>query len=90
MTREVEFKSILFKAPGHGGWTFATVPARLAPRTNAGWGRIPVVAKVDGREWRTSLWREQSGRTLLPVPREIRGTKGDGDLVDVRLVFNPD
>jgi hypothetical protein len=53
-----------------------------------GWGRSTVVATVDGNEWKASVWREKSGRTLLPVPKAARGEKGDGDTVTVRLAFN--
>lgn len=88
MTHEVEFESLLFRVAGKGGWTFATVPEHCAPQATEAWGRTPVIATVDGREWRTSVWRERSGRTLLPVPRQIRGTKGGGDAVRVRLRFN--
>jgi hypothetical protein len=46
-----------------------------------------VIATVDGHRWKTSVWREKSGRTLLPVPKAARGTKGDGDTVQVTLEF---
>ena len=85
---EVEFSSMLFRVPGKGGWTFAPVPEELAPPVTEGWGRTPVEAVVDGREWKTSVWRDRNGRTLLPVPKSIRGAKEDGDVVDVRLRFS--
>lgn len=84
----VEFSSRLFRVPGKGGWTFATVPKHRAPPVSHGWGRTSVVAVVDGYRWKTSVWRERSGRTLLPVPKAARGTKGDGDRVKVRLEFD--
>lgn len=84
---KVEFTSTLFRVPGKGGWTFATVPERHAPSRWLAWGRTPVMAVVDGRRWRTSVWREKSGRILLPVPKSIRGEKGNGDRVQVRLEF---
>jgi len=84
----VEFTSRLFRAPGKGGWTFATVPERHAPPVRHAWGRTPVVATVERHRWRTSVWREKSGRTLLPVPKKARGEKGDGDRVTVRLEFD--
>lgn len=87
MVHEVEFSSTLFRVPGKGGWTFAPVPEECAPPVTEGWGRTPVVAVVDGREWTTSVWRERTGRTLLPVPAAIRGSKGDGSSVHVRLRF---
>ncbi len=81
------FTSSLFRIPGKGGWTFATVPEASAPPVRHAWGRTPVVATVDGHQWRTSVWRERLGRTLLPVPKSARGTKGHGDEVEVRLEF---
>ena len=80
-----EFTAELFTYPGKGGWTFATVPERYAPPVTQGWGRTPVEATVDGRAWKTSVWRERSGRTLLPVPRHVRAGKEHGDVVQVTL-----
>jgi hypothetical protein len=83
------FTSTLFRSSeGAGAWTFVAVPERHAPPVQHGWGRTGVVATVDGHRWRTSVWREKSGRTLLPVPKAVRGAKGDGDRVRVVLEFN--
>jgi hypothetical protein len=81
------FTATLLRVPGKGGWTFVEVPARHAPAARHAWGRAPVVATVDGHRWATSVWRERSGRTLLPVPKAARGAKGHGDRVRVRLEF---
>jgi hypothetical protein len=82
------FTAKLFRVPGKGGWTFATVPKRHAPPVMHGWGRSTVLATVDGYQWKTSVWREKSGRTLLPVPKAARGEKEHGDTVTVRLEFS--
>jgi hypothetical protein len=82
----VSFEAKLFRYPGPGGWTFAPIPDRHAPPVTEGWGRTPVRARVDGRDWETSVWRDKKLGTLLPVPKAIRGTKGDGDLVEVELL----
>ena len=87
MSYEVEFESTLFTMEGKGGWTFAPVPEECAPSRTEAWGRASVLATVEGRSWSTSVWRERSGRTLLPVPKAIRGAKGHGDTVKVRLVY---
>jgi hypothetical protein len=79
------FKSKLFRYPGPGGWTFATIPERHAPPVTHGWGRTPVLARVDGVEWETSVWRDKTYGTLLPIPKRVRGEKGDGDLVEIVL-----
>ncbi len=79
------FKAKLFRYPGPGGWTFAPVPDDHAPPVTEGWGRTPVRATVDGRSWETSVWRDKKYGTLLPVPKAIRGAKGDGDVVTVEI-----
>lgn len=86
-TYVARFNAKMFRYPGKGGWTFVTVPERFAPPVTHGWGRTPVMAKVDEYEWKTSVWREKSGRTLLAIPKSARGSKGHGDSVKVRLGF---
>lgn len=88
MSYQVEFSSTLFRTEGKGGWTFAPVPEQLGPSVAQPWGRTSVVATVDGRTWSTSVWREKSGRTLLPVPKRIRHGKEHGDEVQVTLRFS--
>ena len=83
----VAFTAPLWRYPGKGGWTFATVPPALAPSWTRGWGRTPVVATVDGRTWTTSVWRNAHGQVDLPVPRAVRGKKTEGDAVDVSLTY---
>lgn len=84
------FTATLWRYPGPGGWTFVTIPEDETPLVTHGWGRTPVVATVDGRGWETSVWRERSGRTLLAVPKRIRGSKEDGDTVAVRIELRLD
>lgn len=87
----VPFKSKLFRYPGKGGWTFAPIPARLAPPVTRPWGRTPVRAVVDGVAWNTSIWRDsKSDGALLAVPARVRGQKGSGDIVTVEFTFDPE
>ena len=86
---QASFSARLFRYPGKGGWTFVLLPTRDAPEVTHGWGRTPVYATVDGRSWRTSVWRGKDGRTLLPIPKKIRGDKGDGDTVTVSIEVAP-
>lgn len=44
-------------------------------------------ASVDGHEWKTSVWRDKRKRTLLAVPKRVRGNKADGDIVSVSIRF---
>jgi hypothetical protein len=83
--RETVFRAQLFRVPGKGGWTFAVVPEEHAPAVTEGWGRTPVVVTVDGQTWDTSVWRDGGRRTLLAVPKAVRGEKGHGDVVEVTL-----
>ncbi|MFZ4619493.1 MAG: DUF1905 domain-containing protein, partial [Bacteroidota bacterium] len=70
-----------------GGWTFATVPKKYAPSSKLAWGRTPVIALMNGKEWCTSVWTEKSGRVLLPIPAKLRGPLGDGDTVVLELTY---
>jgi hypothetical protein len=81
------FTSTLWRYPGVGGWVFAIVPEKYSPPVTHAWGRTRVIATVDGNTWKTSVWRGKDCRTLLAVPKKIRGTKDDGDSVRVRLEF---
>lgn len=81
----MKFKADLFRYPGPGGWTFARVSDEFAPCVTAPWGRTPVIAVVDGRECKTSVWRDKKHGTLLPVSKAVRGEKGAGDTVLVEL-----
>jgi hypothetical protein len=50
-------------------------------------GRTPVRATVDGQSWNTSVWRAKDGRSLLAVPKKVRGNKDNGDIVVVELLL---
>lgn len=60
------------------------VVATLAPVVSYGWGMIPVVARIGGVEWTTSLW-PKDGAYLLPVRDAVRRAVGIelGDVVEV-------
>lgn len=85
------FRGRLFRHSGPAAWHFVTVPKKWAPPPTHGWGRTPVTATVDGRTWATSVWWDtKSSSTLLPVPKRIRGAKGDGDTIVVELEIRVD
>jgi Domain of unknown function (DUF1905) len=81
----VAFEAGLRRWTGPSAWVFVPVPADHAPPKAGPFGRVPVVATVDGHSWRTSVWRDQSAGWLLPVPAAIRRGKDDGDVVTVEL-----
>jgi hypothetical protein len=69
----------MFLGEGKGAWTFVKVPPELAPEATAGWGMAPVLATIDGREWRTTIWHTKDGQVWLPVPKKVRKAKQAGD-----------
>lgn len=79
------FSALLFRVPGPGGWVFAPVPRELAPPPSEPWGRAPVTATVLGTTWDTSVWHDRRHGPLLALPKKVRGSKGDGDEVEIRL-----
>jgi hypothetical protein len=79
------FVARLVRWSGPNAWVFAPVPEAQAPDAAGPFGRVPVIATVDGRQWATSVWRDRDAGWLLPVPRRIRGNKDDGDDVSVDL-----
>lgn len=80
------FSAKLFTTEGKGAWTFAPLPENISPPVTGSWGMTPVIATVDGKTWKTTIWKDTKGqRTLLPVPKKIRGRKGRGDVVDVEI-----
>lgn len=88
MPHVVSFRGKLWRYPGKGGWHFVTLPRGKEPPATHGWGRTPVDATVDGHAWRTSVWRAKDGRSLLAVPKSVRGDKRAGAIVRVRLAFS--
>ena len=79
------FDNELFEWDGPAAWHFVRVPDEHAPDFAGAFGRVPVVATVDEVQWRTSVWRDKKAGWLLAVPRKVRGRKGDGDTVTVRI-----
>jgi Domain of unknown function (DUF1905) len=75
--------------PGAGGWVFAPVPEAHAPDAAGPWGRVPVIATVDGRTWETSVWRDKTAGWLLAVPARVRAGKDHGDVVSVEIDIDP-
>ena len=67
------FRAVLFYIEETGGWYFVEVPPEHAPDTSGPWGRSPVTATVDGRQWDTSAWHDSRRGWLLPVDDPARG-----------------
>ena len=63
------FKTQLRRIRGKGGWTYVTIPKKIAPPITRAWARTPVRASIDGVEWDTSIWRAKTGEGFLPDPQ---------------------
>ena len=88
MISRMSFEATLVRWPGPAAWVFAPIPAEDAPSTAGPFGRVPVVATVDGTTWRTSVWRDREGGWSLAVPARIRKGKDDGDSVTVSIAVD--
>jgi hypothetical protein len=84
------FRATLARIPGKGGWIYVQVPKRLAPPITRAWARTPIRATVNDVSWDTSVWRSKDGSGFLPVPKRIRGEKGEGARVMVAFTFLDD
>lgn len=90
---ELEFAGPVWEWRGPAPYYFVTVPdeesADLEAVSSAvtyGWGMIPVLARIGGTEWETSLW-PKDGRYVVPLKVRVRRAEriGEGDVVTVRL-----
>ncbi|GIF03978.1 DUF1905 domain-containing protein [Actinoplanes siamensis] len=83
------FEAELIRWSGEGGWVFAPIPDEHAPDSAGPFGRVPVIATVDGKTWATSVWRDSREGWLLAVPQRIRAAKDHGDVVRVEIEVDP-
>ena len=81
---------MLDRFPGKGGWTYVSIPPKLAPPVTRAWARTPVRARVNQQEWDTSVWRSKGGGAMLPVPKKIRGELSEGARVRVEFTYDPE
>ena len=93
---DLEFSGELWFWKGPAPWHFLTVPEEdcyALEATSAlvtyGWGMVPVLARIGGTGWKTSLW-PKDGRYIVPVRAGVRRAEGLelGDTVTVRLVVD--
>jgi len=62
-------------------WYFIEVPTSITLPVTHGWGRTPVIVKENTHQFTTSVWREKSGRTIMPVPKNVRRGRPEGTIV---------
>lgn len=90
---ELRFRARTIEWRGPAPFVFAPVPddesdaiASIAREVTYGWGAIPVVARIGGTEFTTSLF-PRDGRYLVPVKVAVQRAEGVavGDDVEVEL-----
>jgi hypothetical protein len=69
-------------------WTIAPLPLHFVIEAVHPFGRTPVIATLDGKEWSTSLWTEKSGKTLIAIPKKVRGLSTEGDKVEISFIYD--
>jgi hypothetical protein len=79
------FTSILRKLQT---WTIAPLPKSFIIEAVQSFGRTPVIATLNGKEWATSLWTEKSGETMIAVPKKVRGKLEEGDEVEISFIYD--
>jgi hypothetical protein len=94
---DLEFSGDLWHWRGPAPFHFVTVPAEesacvhaVAREVTYGWGMIPVLARIGGTQWQTSLFRKD-GSYVVPVKDAVRRAEeiDVGDTVMVRLTVSP-
>ena len=84
----MSFEATLRRWTGPSAWVFAAVPEDRVALPPGPFGRVPVVATVDGTTWSTSVWRDRENGWLLAVPARVRRGKDDGDSVLVSITVD--
>jgi len=85
MQQPVTFTAILQKLES---WIVAPLPSTYEIEAVHPFGRTPVIATLGDKSWKTSLWTDKEGTTMLPLPKRIRGTLGEGDEVTLSFVYD--
>jgi len=90
---DTTFSAELFEWRGPAPFFWLSLPADAcgyvrdeAAEATYGWGAIPVVVRIGGTEWETSLLPRDGGY-VLPVKKVVRAQErfGDGDTVTVGM-----
>ena len=92
---ELEFTGEIIYWRGPSPFHYVRVPAdesaaikAVSSQVSYGWGVVPVLARIGGTAWETSLF-PKDGRYLVPVKDLVRQAEllEVGDAVTVRLVL---
>lgn len=76
------------------GWHFIYVPKKQSAEIKArfgnikrGWGSIPVLVRVGGSAWKTSIFPTKKGTYFLAIKAAVRKKEGikNGDTINFTL-----
>jgi hypothetical protein len=74
----IEFEGKIWYWRGPAPWYFVTVPEEqsqdiqtISRLVTYGWGVIPVLVRIGGTEWKTSLF-PKDGRYLVPIKAAVQ------------------
>lgn len=93
----IKFAGKIWYWRGPSPYYFVTVPAKQAATLKViselvtyGWGMIPVVARVGGTEWKTSLF-PKDGLYVVPLKDSVRHAEdlAEGDKITIHLEVRP-
>ena len=79
------FTAVLYKLES---WVVAPLPSDSDIEAVHSFGRTPVIAMLGEKSWKTSLWTDKEGATMLPLPKKIRGNLCEGDEVTLTFVYD--
>jgi hypothetical protein len=85
MEKQYTFKTTLIQPQD---WVFAPLPADIIIEAVHPFGRTPVKATIDNKSWDTSIWTEKDGKSMIAVPKKIRGNLSKGDEVEITFLFD--
>jgi uncharacterized protein DUF1905 len=92
-----EFSGEIWQWRGPAPYYYVTVPQEESDELHAisaqvtyGWGMIPVLVRIGGTEWETSLFAKD-GLYVVPLKAWVRAAEqiDDGDMVAMRLTVVP-
>lgn len=87
MQKSYSFSTILMKL---STWTVAPLPPEIEIQAVSAFGRTPVIATINSKVWSTSLWTDKEGKTMIAVPKGVRGSLVEGDVAEISFEFDYD